>query len=324
MNDAKRVSAEKSFRAFTFVISLLYGAVLCSLPNENFFDHANYLIFAENAWDQLVAFWTISPVIAIVNEPIWLLLNSALALLLEPDAVVRVIIFSSASTFALRMTRCSSKWIAVVLLMLFMPMVVKNFLIHIRQGTAIAIFMWGWFCPRPKVRWALMAISPFVHTSFAFILLLLALAKIALRLRLGPTLRGFLFGGIGVSIGLGLGWLAAVVGARQAEEYTFGASGISGLGFLIWAVIFMLMCLEGRRFLKKHSFESAIIMFYLGTYFFVEVTARIFESGIPVVLLAILQMRGWKRNTSLLVLGAVTLLQWSGRLSEPMLGFGIA
>jgi hypothetical protein len=324
-NGMARASLDPSaWRMLTLAAALLYGAVLSQVPNENFFDFSNYLIYAETPWEQLSALWAVNPFFALANEPVWLLINAAFASVLPPEAVVRTIIFLSATTVAFRVLRYDARLLPWLLVLLFMPMVIKNFLIHIRQGTAIALFVGGWFATRPKVRWSLMALAPFVHTSFVFVFFMLGLALATRRLRLGPGLRLPVFAGVGVSIGVGLGWLASVLGARQADEYSFGMTDISGMGFLLWATVFSLMCFQGQRYLRKHVFESSVILFYLGTYFFIEVTARIFESGAVLVLLAVLSMSGWRRNAALLVVCAVALLQWGARLNQPLLGFGLA
>lgn len=313
-----------NFRVGTLVLALLYGSIVCVLPNENFFDHENYLSYAQNAWDQLLAFWTINPLVVFANEPIWLLLNSVLGLIMTPEAVVRTIIFVSATTVALKILRIDRKTVVFGIFLLIMPMVVKNYLIHIRQGTALAVFLVGWFSPRPRLRWALIVMAPFIHTSFVFILILIGITSATQRLRLGPSLRLPVFLGIGISVGIGLGWIASFVGARQADEYSFGAAGISGVGFLFWTIIFLLMYLEGKKYLKKYMFETSVVLFYLGTYFFVEVTARIFESGAVLVCLAAFNMTGWRRHATLAVLGALMVVQWIARLNQPLLGFGVA
>lgn len=321
---AERLAGDTSqFRAVTLVIAFLYGAILSQIPNESFFDFSNYLIYADAPWTALQVNWAINPLFALANEPVWLCLNAILALVFEPEGVVRTIIFLSASTVALKVLRSNPKLLPLLLLLLFMPMVIKNFLIHIRQGVAIAIFLLGWFAA-PRWRLPVMALAASVHISFAFILLMLGLAWAARRLHLGPDLRALVFISTGLSIGVGLGWLAALVGARQAQEYSFVMAEVSGVGFILWALIFSLMCLEGRKYLHNYMFESGVILFYLATYFLIEVTGRIFESGAILVLLAVFKMTGWRRNAALLVVGTAALTQWGARLNQPMLGFGLA
>lgn len=310
------------FRVVTLVIALLYGAILSQIPNENFFDYSNYLQYAEAPWAALLVNWAINPLSALANEPVWLGLNAGLALVFEPEGVVRAIIFLSASTVALKVLRFNPKLLPLLFLLLFMPMVIKNFLIHLRQGVAIAIFLLGWFA---SSRWRVpvMVLAASVHISFAFILLILGLAWTARRLHLGPDLRAVVFIGTGVSIGAGLGWLAALFGARQAQEYDFVMAEVSGFGFVLWALILALMCLEGRKYLRNYMFESGVVFFYLATYFLIEVTGRIFESGAILVFLGVFNLTSWRRNAALLVLATMALVQWGARLNQPMLGFGL-
>jgi hypothetical protein len=96
---------------------------------------------------------------------------------------------------------------------------------------------------------------------------------------------------------------------------------VSGFGFVFWALVLALWCFEGRRFLRAHAFEGGMIAFYLATYYLIEVSARIFESAIPVVLLAALNMTGWRRSGFLTLFVLLFAAQWAMRIGEPLLGF---
>jgi hypothetical protein len=77
----------------------------------------------------------------------------------------------------------------------------------------------------------------------------------------------------------------------------------------------------GKTWLREHAFETGLLSFYLVTYWLIEVTARIFESGLIVLLLAGLSLPGWRRQAFLgIVLGA-GVLAWVLRLGRPALGF---
>ena len=130
-------------------------------------------------------------------------------------------------------------------------------------------------------------------------------------------------GFVGIGFGTGLGLLASFLGARQVETYQFSMGDISGLGFLFWMLVFAVMCLQGRTFMRRHGFEISAIVFYLSTYFLIEVTARIFESMLLPVLLAGLHMTNWRRmtfNSLIIFFGVLTYLL---RIGKPWLGFGI-
>jgi len=55
----------------------------------------------------------------------------------------------------------------------------------------------------------------------------------------------------------------------------------------------------------------------------IEVTARIFESGLLLVLLAGLSLTGWRRLTYLSAVLAFGGLSWILRVGQPAMGFGI-
>lgn len=71
-----------------------------------------------------------------------------------------------------------------------------------------------------------------------------------------------------------------------SSGYKFSATEVSGLGFLFWLVVFLLCWLQGRNFAKENVLALAAIVFYLTTYFLMEVTVRIYESMVVIVLLA--------------------------------------
>lgn len=310
------------YQMVIFTLALVYGATLSQLSSGALSDWANYLIYAESAWAQLETLRSISPLVALANEPLWLLINSALALILPPEAVVRMIIFAPATLVAWLVLRHDPRLFVWLLVILLLPSVIKNHLIHLRQGTAISVFLLGWFSTRRPVRWLLMGATPFIHASFAFVLPLLWLANAMRRLRLGADLRTLVFASGGILVGTSLAWLAEFIGARQAEEYSFSMAAVSGLGFLFWFTIFALMCFEGRRYLREYAFQVGAIIFYLSTYFLIEVTARIFESVLILVLLASLKMTRWRRVAFLAILVCYGAMQWLMRLNAPLLGFG--
>jgi hypothetical protein len=98
---------------------------------------------------------------------------------------------------------------------------------------------------------------------------------------------------------------------------------VSGLGFAFWFGVLGLMLMQGRNFLRKYVFETGLVGFYLATYWMIEVTARIFESGLLLVLLAGLSLTGWRRLTYLSAVLAFGGLSWILRVGQPAMGFGI-
>jgi hypothetical protein len=111
-------------------------------------------------------------------------------------------------------------------------------------------------------------------------------------------------------------------GARQASQYEFTSADISGLAFLFWMLIFLIYTFQGKQFLKLNMLSIAILIFYLATYFFIPVTARIFESGIVLVLLSSLSLTEWRKYSFLGLLVFYTMYSVFLRIGSPYFGWG--
>jgi hypothetical protein len=277
-------------------IAIVYGLVLSQIPDSHFKDFSHYLRYAESSWLFLTRYADAGLFSTFANEPVWLLINVGLGIFLESDTVVRTIIFFGASSIAWLILRYYPEHLVWLILFLFLPQIVKNYLIHLRQGTAIAVFLWGWFAVSLRSRWLLLGLTPLIHTSFFLILILLGFARVLRIIRFAPNLNVISYIFVGIVLALTMGFLADLLGARQAERYLFGRGDISGLGFLFWIIILGIMLSAGKTWMREHVFESGIIIFYLSTYWLIEVTARIFESGLIIVLLAGLTLRSWRRK----------------------------
>ncbi|MEM3658584.1 MAG: EpsG family protein [Candidatus Hadarchaeum sp.] len=309
---------DKGNRKFiTIVFAFAYAAVLTSLPLMQFKDRANYLTYASASLQILQRYAQQGWVVLLTNEPLWLLANIGLRQLLPPEGVLRAVIFLPALLFSLLMLRSNPRNFIWVILFLLVPQVLKNHITHLRQGFAIALFLTGWFSRRRACRLIFFSMAPFIHSSFFFVLGLMVLTSALRCLRLAAVLRIVTFAIAGVLVALGLPWMATHIGARQFQEYTFAPGDISGLGFLFWSSILLLMLLQPKRYLRQHVFELGTIVFYLSMYLFNEISARIFENILPLVLLAGLRLGEPNRRLFLTCILAYATLTWGQRLLGP-------
>ncbi len=319
------VNSKQSSRLYLgaiLLIALVYGSALAALPLEVFKDRANYLIYADQSLLILLGHWSQGVLAGLANEPVWLLINAGLNLAFEPETTLRIIVGVPASVVAYLVCRADPKNIMYLLLILLLPQIIKNHIVHLRQGVAISIFLLGWFSHSRTLSWFLLLLSPFIHASFFFVIVLLVLTTIASKLRLAADLRNILFAVSGLAIGVFLAGLAQFLGARQALQYDFTTAQISGLGFLFWMMVLVVLISAGRNFMRQHAFAIGSLVFYLSTYFFIEVTARIFESSLFVLLLAGLQMSGLHRMIFVSMIIGYGVLTYALRLGQPWLGFG--
>ena len=306
-----------------FLLALTYATVLASLPLDAFNDRDNYLRYAAHSWAILKWYWSQGSVALLANEPLWLVINVSLSSVLSPEWTVRTVIFLPAFTVAWLVLRQDARHFIWLIVFLLMAQVIKNHIIHLRQGVAIAIFLCSWLSTRFRTRSLVMVIAAFVHGSFFFLLALYAIIHLARRMRLNPDIQFLIAACAGVAVGLGVGFLASFLGARQAAYYDFTLADVSGLGFIFWAFILLIMLLEGTKYKKDYNYHISVVVFYLSTYFMLEVTARIFESALIPILLAGLSLSNWRRKVFLTMVCAYAVLQYHMRMQAPWLGWGI-
>lgn len=298
------------------LLAIAYGGLLVSLPLLGLQDRSNYLNYAGDSLIILARNLAAGPLVTLSNSPLWLLLNGSLRLVLQPEQIMRLIIFAQSATVAYVLQRADRKnWLWIIAL-LFMPSFLENFTVHLRQGCGITVFLLGWFSTGRVKRWVLICASPFVHESFAFVVALLVMTEMMRRLRLAHDVRIAVTIAFSLLVGLGLVALATFVGARQVAEYNLMKTGVSGAAFLVWSVLLLLMLLERRDLGRGYEFAIAAVVFYLGTYFLIDVSGRIFESMIPLVFLCGLRLTRWRRIMFLWLTVSFAALGWAMALTN--------
>lgn len=309
--------------AFSFVFSFVYALFLSNLPLLEFKDRANYLeyaryselILASNAlggWKEILA-----------NEPLWLLTNVGLALLFDnSDLIIRIIIFVPAFVISFLILRKNPAHVGWLVFFLLTPQIIKNHIIHLRQGFGIAVFLLGYYSSRAWIRYPLMAASGFIHSSFFVVNLIGISAWISGKTRLSSELRLSLLLFAFMFIGVSLNVLAAGLGARQGIQYAETGVEVSGLGFLIWGSVLMLLASSGTAFLIFNIFPLSILVYYLSGYFVSPVGARIFESGLLLLLITGLSLTGWRKQVFLGLMVGYSIMSYITRIGKPMLGWG--
>ena len=296
------------------VIALVYATSVCLWPSERLLDRGNYMAYLENAQTFMLS-WSYDDALRIMaNEPVWIMVNAALGLFLWPEQAIQVLIFVPAAAVAYYLLRTERQSFVTLLLLAFLlllPQILKNHVIHLRQGLAVALFLAGWFSASRKWRWTLWILAPLVHSSFFFVLLMIAVAHLCSRWRVPLPIVWAIFLFLGVGISLTLEVVAGAMGARQVEEWEFReASGISGLGFLFWASLLLFVSVQPREFLRQHILEFGTVIFYVATYFLTPAAGRVFESTLLLVVMAGLRMRTPAREIYLGAIAGFGMLQW--------------
>lgn len=322
-NDVLIIQRDKSTYWTSLLLALVFATLLSSLPVGQFVDRDNYLMYAGNSIAILLLNASQGIGSVLTNEPLWLLINILLSSFLEPEACVRTIIAFSSFCVCYVTFRARTGSVFILLLFLLLPQILKNYVIHLRQGMAISVFMIGWLSDRKTVRNTTFALVPFIHASFFFIIGFIVINKIFSALRLSATMRLMFFVAIGLFLSFASIWLAAQLGARQGAEYKSSGAETSGLGFIFWTFFAAIFIFQGAAFLKRHAVTLSVLVFYLASYFFLPVSARIFESALLIILLASLELTAYRRTLFLFLFSFYFFAQWSQRIGLPGAGWGI-
>ncbi|MCK0715826.1 hypothetical protein ACFO0U_13390 [Chromohalobacter sarecensis] len=312
------------YKTMCLVLAGIYAWFLMGLDVDGYLDRANYLIYAQYSDEIFVKYAAGSLKTILTNEPVWLLFNIWASKNFSPEDTLRIIIFFSSFLISFLVLRSYPKYAFFLVLFILMPQVLKNNIIHLRQGVGVTLFFLGWWCRYLPLRIFFIGLAPLVHASFFFINALFLLNIAFSTFGISTVWRVVYTLGVGVVLGaLGI-WLAGTLGARQggSDEYSAMGSGGSGLAFIFWVVFSVIFFMEGKSFLRNNFFAASILVFYLSTYFLLPVTARVFESGMLVVLLASLGLTDWRRYAAYGFYTFYFFMQWYPVLGIP--GFGWA
>jgi hypothetical protein len=305
------------------LIAAIFAAFLASLPVDVFYDRENYLVYADSSVLILVGNFGKGILSILANEPLWLLINITLKLFLSAENVVRSIVFFSAFASCYKLLTYDIRYIVLILLFITLPQFLKNNIVHLRQGLAISVFLIGFLSNNKTRNMVLIGLTPFIHASFFFIVFFLVLEKWFRYFRLAWDLRSLSILAFGVFTSLFGLYAASLLGARQGDQadyLDFEGVGV-GLGLIFWACILVLYLTSSRRYLREYSVIISILVFYLSTYLFFPVSARVFESGLILVLLAALDLNSSKRFLFVCLFLVYYLIQWFSRIGQPYFGW---
>ncbi|PNK16495.1 EpsG family protein [Cylindrospermopsis raciborskii] len=232
------------------VIAVTYAYILMSLPLFEFQDRGNYLVHAQSSEITLGSNQAREILILIFNEPIWLLINVWLKnILVDPENVMKTIIFMASFLSSYSFIKLSNSKIRNILLMvilLLLPIILKNYITHLRQGLAIGLFMLGMLFSDWR-RIAFVIVTPFIHSSFFFVIFLTQIDRIISWFTTFKTkIRIPIVFTIGIILSLNLRRIAAFLGDRRADQYDFTTADVSGLGWLFWLIVLIVIDISGN------------------------------------------------------------------------------
>jgi len=329
MTDSAAVNPNtRSYRVTTsFLFSLsfatAYATILATLPIDVFKDRANYLVYAKDSADVVASFYSINALVLLANEPIWLFVNSGLSKFFGPEATLRIVIFFPSFVVSFLLVKENPKNVLWMIFFLVMPLVVKNHVVHLRQGLGIAFFLFGYYSRHTFFRVLWVATASFIHSSFLVIGAIGLSVWLYRQLKLPPRLRLLLLAISFSGMGFLLIEIASALGARQGQRYADTSVDISGVGFIFWFLILLVFLSRGAAFARRNMFPLGVLLFYLASYFQIAVGARILESAVISILIAGVSLTGWPRQAFLFLIVIYSVAMYVFRIGEPWLGWGV-
>src|SRR5690554_384590 len=165
---------EVLYKCFIFFVSIFYAYTLASLipMDDSIKDRVNYLAYASDSGVIYLRYLSSGVLAFLSNEPVWLGVNVVLGQFLSPEQVVFYIVLFSAFWSSYLILKFDSRYFLLLLVVVFFPQVIGKYVVHLRQGLAVSIFLLGWFSVSKNFRYILFFLTPFIHASFFFVLLL--------------------------------------------------------------------------------------------------------------------------------------------------------
>lgn len=286
----------------------LYSFVLSALSGEKFLDWGNYINYVEDSRIILEANFDSNFLVTLTNEPVWLLLNMLLSGYFESAFVVKIFVFFSAAVISYYCVYRGEKDVIGILIILFFPLVVMKFLVHIRQGVGIAFFCLMLMQRNLALKAFFLLMATLTHSSFFFIDLIYLLAQFSTVARVSKEVYFFTIVIFGISIPKLIGIFSTWGGPRQFESEFLFVSNVSGLGLTFWLGVVFLYFLQGKQFVSKYRFEIGSLLLYAALYLSMGISARILESALIFFMLAGLQLSNWREivyKFSILIFGVL-------------------
>ena len=95
--------------------------------------------------------------------------------------------------------------------------------------------------------------------------------------------------------------IGGLFGARQVNGIAGSSSAPSGLNFIFWFTVFLLIIAQGRSYFHKYKFEISLIILYLVGYYINPYAGRIFESTLVIIIPIFIYLRNDNKNIPLIL-----------------------
>ena len=287
------------FFSLTYAFLWAFSDILHGIDFDNIRDRVYYLDYVSFTFDDLVDIFEYNALLFLANEPLFSFITAVLGTVFETDvAAVRALIIITSFVGAYY---CYNKTrnIYFALLIMFFGQVYVNYVMSLRQGAALALFLLG-ILASGKIRILFIFSAPLVHNSFFLTLFFYYTAKSLAKYKLNVKVASIFIIIVNLIIFNIVLKMASFLGVRQAESYAmYGGvnDSVSGYGFILWFSLLIIFLYgvkyNGQQYAEKDSidekkffvyFSIISITFYLITYILVPPLARTIQNSALIIL----------------------------------------
>ena len=146
--------------------------------------------------------------------------------------------------------KVEKKYVFAIMILFFMPQIYKSFLVHLRQGLAVGLYVSSFTCDKKTNKYLFMLSAGLVHNSFIPISLVHIFCDQYSQYFSARTIITFtlLFGSV---IGIFFFEILQLLNFRQHNNYFSAVQNNSGFGFLFWGILFCILLTSNRIILKS-------------------------------------------------------------------------
>lgn len=304
---------------FCLYLSLFLYLVVFLTPNTDvILDRSNYFVSISNSQER----WSLldfSSGYVIFSEPLYIFLTSFLSRFFTVETSLLIIISLAAIMTLVPIFIRKPKLLFIIILIFLMPQVLSKYIVHIRQGLAIGLFFTFYFgLNRGLVLSSFIA--GLVHVSFFIVLPIAILSNISKSNRVLNTQISLLilFFGFLLLKSEYIIQLFSMVELRQINKYVFQSGNVSGLAFIYWISIFILLLIS-KNFSEKAILARNVIAVYCASYFSISFISRFIESFIPLIFI---ELHNVNKQIAYAAVIFFLITSWIREFGKPLLGFG--
>lgn len=221
------------------------------------------------------------------------------ALFDSPEMMVRVLIAISSFIFSFSLLKIDRLNFGIKILILLFPWVTVNYIMTLRQGLALSLFMYAYFHGSRNVKVFIYFLVPLIHYLFWIVIGLLGIRVIIKNLKISVGVVGVSFLSIITLMLLVLFFSLLNYDLFAAGELQNLLAGYRnklgfdiGFGWIFWLLVLILFGSQRIGLIKGNYLSFAFLVLYLVFAPFFPPVSRIMQVGAPIILVAALGKTG--------------------------------